>query len=359
MIRKLLLVTVLLLASTSLFAAQEIAYVIPAAGSGPGANGSLWRSEVTFHNAGDIAVTIDVQLHGAEGPIYNNGISIRPHRTATASNIVKNELLQENAFGAIIIKMDPILASRLALTSRAINESAAGEFGQDIPVIPVSQAFTTGERVVIAGPAKSSEHRFNFGLFPLEETSIDWSVYRKEGELATSKSVTYEAGKHVQYNGGIANFFGIEAQDNDVVVAKITGGKVFLYGSIVNNLSGDPSFVPGVVTRTNITARFLGVDIDENGSIDFADANGDNVLDEPLVIYTGAFPNFFKLMAEDPEGETLTFELVGASNDVRLFPDHTVQWLPATGLRGTEGTLVVRVNDGTDSVDFTIPVLFR
>jgi hypothetical protein len=359
MFRKLLIALTLGSIATLASAQQETIYVIPAAGSGPGAGNSIWRTEVTFHNGSDETVALDVQLHSSTGPVGNNGILVRAHRTGSSVDIVKNALLLENVFGALIIKSNPADAAKLAITSRAVNDSPNGQFGQDIPALPITAAFTEGARVVINGPKFHLENRFNFGLYPVEDTVIDWIVYRKDGPVAAQKSATYEATKHVQYNDGIANFFGIAAEENDVIVAHVKSGKVFLYGSVINNQTGDPSYVPAIATRTNNAVRFLGVDVDENGTVDFPDANGDNTLDTPLVIYAGTFPNFFKLVAEDPEGSTLTYSLINASSDVRLLSGATIQWLPAQNLRGTTGSLTVRVSDGVDPIDFVIPVVFR
>jgi hypothetical protein len=37
----------------------------------------------------------------------------------------------------------------------------------------------------------------------------------------------------------------------------------------------------------------------------------------------------------------------------------TVQWVPGANLKGTSGSLTVRVSDGTDESDLIIPVVFQ
>ena len=84
------------------------------------------------------------------------------------------------------------------------------------------------------------------------------------------------------------------------------------------------------------------------------------VLDEPITVATASFPNYFRIIATDPEGQDLTFSLVNAPADASLVDDiGTVQWLPAGNLKGTSGSLTVRVSDGTDNSDLIIPVLFQ
>ena len=66
------------------------------------------------------------------------------------------------------------------------------------------------------------------------------------------------------------------------------------------------------------------------------------------------------MIAIDPEGQELTYSLVNASTDVQLIDEMgTIQWVPSSSLRGTSGSLTVRVSDGTDDSDLIIPVIFN
>lgn len=60
---------------------------------------------------------------------------------------------------------------------------------------------------------------------------------------------TWAAGMHIQYNSAVTKLFGVQTQDNDVIYARVREGRVFLYGSMIHNGTGDPSYVPGVRTR--------------------------------------------------------------------------------------------------------------
>src|SRR6266516_862719 len=49
------------------FTAGAATLIIPAAGTGPGANGSQWSSELVVHNASSSTVSIDLTYHDAGG----------------------------------------------------------------------------------------------------------------------------------------------------------------------------------------------------------------------------------------------------------------------------------------------------
>lgn len=345
------------LAATTLSAADSSVY-IPTSGSGAGAAGSQWRSEVTFHNVASTPLPINVILYTSTGAVANTGILMGPRDTVTASDLIKNQL-NVSGFGALEIRGDANGMQKLAVTSRAINTSPNGEFGQDVPSQRVDQAFEAGDTAVITGPYRVADYRFNFGAFPLVDTTVEWSVVRKDGTEAATKTVTYPALKQVQYNGGIGTFLGVVAQDDDVVHAKLTSGKAFFFGSIINAGTGDPSYVPALRVRENLAPTFLGIDLDENGTIDVQDANGDLIADQTVEVLAGSFPNFFRIGASDADTSALTYTVLGSGNDAQFVDANgTLQWTPSASLRGQSGTLKVRISDGFDSIVVTIPVRY-
>ena len=345
-------------------------FVIPASGTGPGANGSRWQTEVTLHNSGAEAINVALTYHDLHGTGSTFTQAIAARSTISIDDIVANHFNQTQSTGAIVVSTDAVSQSKLAVTSRTFNLSPAGEFGQDVPALSPTAAFANGDTIVINGPSRVANTRFNFGLYAVDATVIDWQLVRKDGTVAaTMAGQTYTAGTQVQYNSGITNFFShipgidlsmISPADNDVVVAKIRSGRAFLYGSIIDNRTGDPTYVPGGRTRDNVLPLVVGVDLNEDGQAELLDANQDNVLDRPIHVATSSFPTFFRIVASDAEGQPLTYTIVNQNRDIRLVDDNgTIQWFPSSDLKGTTGSLIIGVSDGTDTVNFTIPVVFE
>src|SRR5213082_281325 len=105
--------------------ASAATFIIPAAGTGPGANGSHWQSEVTLHNTSASAVTVGLKFHDATGAQPADNVTINPRSTMTIPDIVRTRFGRDAATGAIEITVsDP---NRIAITSRTFN----GDFGQD------------------------------------------------------------------------------------------------------------------------------------------------------------------------------------------------------------------------------------
>lgn len=340
--------------------ASAATIVVPAAGTGAGANNSQWQSELTLHSSAPRAMTLSLTLHQGKSVSAPVSVTLAARETVSIADVVKTKFGVESGTGAITIEAEDKDARSLAVTSRTFNASAAGEFGQDIPSYVVSADSNAGDIITLASPSNASAARFNFGVFAVDATDVKWELVRADGTVATSKTVRYALGEQVQYNNGIESFFGATAQNNDTVYARVETGSIIAYGSVINNASGDPSFVPAVRTREDIVIEFLGVDIDEDGTVDITDANHDGVLDAPLDIQTSLFPNYFRVLARGEFGETVTLTLLDAASVVDILNNTGTVRVTAYGdLKNTTGTIKFKgTADGT-STTLTIPVRYK
>jgi hypothetical protein len=357
---KRILFTLMTLACAATLSAAQ--FVVPAAGAGPGASGSQWQTDVTLHNAALAPALVTLSFHDADGFVASHSLTVAPRETLTLESVISSVFGISTAgavTGAIVIEGEEMTLLKLAVTSRTFSRSEAGEFGQDIPAMRPDEASLTGDTAVLTGPSEISGSRFNFGLYALEPSTIEWALVRGNGEVAAVIESDYEEGVQVQYNRGISTLLGSQPAPNDVVYARVLSGNVLPYGSIINNATNDPGFIPAFRTRENFPARFLGVDLNEDGTIDIA-ANADGVLESPVPLRAShGFPNYFRLVVVDPEGSEVHLELVDPPSDVRLLDHGTVRWFPVGSLQGTSGALIVSANDGFAETRFVIPVTFH
>jgi hypothetical protein len=337
-------------------AASAATFIVPAAGTGPGANDSHWQSELTLHSTAAAPVTVGLTFHDGAGAQQGNNVTINARSTVAISDIVKTVFGRESGTGAVEITVPDAMANRMAITSRTFNASANGQFGQDIPAVNSSDAATAGDIVVLQAPSSASDTRFNFGLYALTDATIRWDLVRADGTvLSPIGEQSYAAGTQLQFNSGIQTLLGQTEQDNDTLQAAVTNGKVIAYGSAVNNASGDPTFVPGIRARSDARVNFLGVDIDENNTIDVADADHDGVLDQPIDIFTKGFPNYFRVVVEGPA----TLEVIDAPGNAVLIDAQTIEWAAPGDFKGKTGVLKIRVTVNGISDVLTIPANFR
>lgn len=353
-----------LIASGSLallpFAASAASLIIPASGTGPGANGSNWQTELTLHNVSSRSIAATILFHEKGDVAGTTTVSLGGRTTTSIEDIVHSRFGKDSATGAIEIQIADADLASLTVNSRTANVSDRGEFGQDIPAVNATEAAKAGDLVVLTGPSSTADFRFNLGLYASEATTIHWELVRADGTTVASNDVSYAAGTQQQYNNGISALFNVEAKNNDAVHATVVKGAAFLYGSAIDNLTGDPAYVPGIPAREDVHINFLGVDIDENGTVDVADANHDGVLDHPIDVFTSLYPNFFRVVASGDNGQTVTYELVDAPRDAQLIDNlGTIEYAPGGDVKGQSGELRIRVTSNGRSSVFTIPVNFR
>ena len=315
--------------------------IIPAAGTGPGANGSQWSTDFIIHNASALPASIDLVWHDGNGSTKPQTFVVGPRTTVTSGDVVRGVFGITSGTGAIEVDVDDNMAGHLAITSRTFNTSSSGIFGQDIPAVNVSDAASVGDLSVLPGPAFASGFRFNFGAYAVTDATISWQLVRSNGKVDATKDVTYKAGTQFQYNSGIATLLGATPGDNDVIYATVTNGKAIVYGSTINNASGDPTYVPGIRTRGDSHIAF-GVDANEDGTVDIKDANEDGVLDAPVDLFTIGFPNYFRVVF--PNNSNVKVELAEPAPNVLLLDDKgTIEWAPPVDQRGTTQTLRLKV----------------
>ena len=350
-------VTVVALAVAT-FSAGAATIIVPGAGTGPGFDGSSWQSELTLHTAGPRPVTLSLAFHQGTSVVGPVEVTLQARETLSIADVVRTRFGVEGGSGAIVIEASDRDARTLAVASRTANLSASGEYGQDIPAFSSTEALRAGD--IAALPAASSivGTRFNFGVFATEDSTVTWQVLRADGTVAATREMRYAAGEHSQYNNGITTLFGVNAQPNDTVHARVTSGRLFAFGSVVN-ATGDPAFVPGVRTRDDIAIVFAGVDLDENGTVDIADADGDAVLDAPVLLTRSLFPNYFRVVAAGEFGESVALEVVSSPAVTDFRDDLGTMRVVANGGNSGQGEIVVRATSGDSSSLLTIPVSFR
>lgn len=339
-------------------AASATTLIIPASGTGPGLNDSHWQTELTLHNTSASTVAATLTFHDALGAAGTATVNVAPRATVAIADVVASRFGRESATGAIEITFDSAFAQKLTVASRTFNKSTAGEFGQDIPAVDQAMAPAAGDIIVLSGPSSATSSRFNFGVYALNAASVQWELLRADGSVAATKEVAYAGGSQTQYNDGVSRLLNVASQDNDTVHAVVTKGSALAYGSVVNNASGDPTYVPGLLARSDLRINFLGVDFGDRGAIDVADANHDGVLDRPLDISFGTFPITFRVVVTSLG--PVTFELIDAPSGVTFFDAHGgIIWTPNPSSGGTSTSLKIRVTaDGSTEI-ITIPANIR
>jgi CSLREA domain-containing protein len=212
------------------------AAILPIAGSGPGAGGAFFRTTLQLHNPGEHTMTGNLVIRPMGGGAPRSvPYVLLPHQTLDLSS----------AFGSGFVTVDlaPLTGGLPEAQARVFNDGAEhGTAGLSTALPSVADALTAGRRGVLLAPAGGAAMRLNIGTRSLDDgVDLTFALRRATGEVVANASRTLGANTLVQDNA--AALFGVPLEPNDSIDVTVRAGSAIIYGSAVDNISQDPSFV--------------------------------------------------------------------------------------------------------------------
>ena len=207
--------------------------VLPVVGRAPGANGTFWRSDAVFFNPRGDRLQLTVRFNNAPLTIF-----LEPGRTTTISDVLAEYGLT-SASGALEVSWNggtgPVVTSRTYTTA-----ANGGTFGQSID--PVT---TFAHDVYVPGLQMTAGYRSNVGFVNggTEALSVEVSLVAPTGAELVRTSIALPSKSQSQYS--IAGLFPGVTGTFTLRATTAAGAKLFAYGSMVDNTSGDPVFFAG------------------------------------------------------------------------------------------------------------------
>lgn len=230
----------ILLAVASIASAQQ--YLLPAAGSIEGANGTYFRSDVAIWNfrAEPQRILMRWLPQGVTGVgIAEVEITIPAYSGIQDSDFARNVLHQEGVLGAVFfaaVRPDGSLDSNAKLTiqSRIWTPNPRGGYSsQSFDAIRITQI--AGENRVITNQRNDFRYRMNVGVVNLDTTSAHtWQI------VSDNATTSITVPPYSMHQVSIPRF----NNDTEVPLVRIIGDgggqtKWVAYGSSVDNTSGD------------------------------------------------------------------------------------------------------------------------
>lgn len=224
-------------------------YVIPVAAHLPGANGTTWRTDVAIQNFQSTPLTVDFALLRSGEGLADNVVALgSPVTVPAGGNMTIPDVLasQEDASGALLVGGD----HAFAITSRTFNSTANGTFGQTVPAAReiASSGDDDASTLYVPGIVQNAKFRTNIGLV-ISATSpmtVTVSLNDANGQAAGTRTFNVAAGvtTHVQFP---VTSIASAALDSAGAVVHIADGSgtVIAYASVVDNATGDASYISG------------------------------------------------------------------------------------------------------------------
>lgn len=226
---------------------QEV--VIPIAGRWAGAHGSQWRTDLTITNTArrvSNPETVFVVLSGHGAPEQTMQTTIAPYASVTIKDVILNGFGLQSGGGVLrIVSQSP--TAKITARARIYNTaSTAGEYGQTVQALPVTQL---AKEALLPGLSGIGVNRTNVGVAnPAGVKAGFWiSLYDSDGEFRGAYS-TEVAPRSVYLINDVFSTFQAGPLDNAMVRITATSG-VYAYASVVRSDTGDADFIAGATVE--------------------------------------------------------------------------------------------------------------
>jgi hypothetical protein len=232
---------------------------IPVAGVVAGANNTLFRTDVRIFNPStqrDLGVTLHFLPQGMNGAnISGRVVNVPKRQMVVLDNVVGNFFgMPSGSIGAIRIDSDEDFDYDIVADSRTYTDSpnatAPGTFGQFIPALNVTEARA---KTVVLHLAWTQEFRSNIGVMnpSNEEVTVRANLYSNDGARGGTANATLVIPPKSMRQVPVSDFFGGVFIPNGYVTFEATA-PVFTWGSVIDNRSGDPIYVPGAEDKAEV-----------------------------------------------------------------------------------------------------------
>jgi PKD repeat protein len=208
---------------------------IPVVARAPGANGTFWRSDLTLFNPSSSSVTLTLRYAGATKSLFLGG-----NDTTVLADIL-SQFGHTSSSGALQVTWSA--STGPAVTSRTYTSVATGgTYGQSID--PVA---SFASRAFVPGLRNDGSYRSNVGFVNggTESEFFTVTLLSPFGTELARNSVLLAPGQQTQTsvaalfpNASLSGGFTLQIEGD-------ANAKLFGYGSMVDNASGDPVFFAG------------------------------------------------------------------------------------------------------------------
>jgi hypothetical protein len=218
---------------------------ITAAAHVAGGGGSQWRTDLSLLNASTADGSISLK-YLPQGSDNTTAACIGMGTLGAGASMAFNDVVLSTfgvnpGSGGIAIYSD---SSNLMAMSRTYNQASSGTFGQGIPGRSAAQAIPTGRKGYLMQLHQNSAYRTNIGFLNPTSATLTLRVdfYNESGDFLGTQNYTLAPYEQFQDNQVFTKVTGTSVTNGRAEV-KTTGGPVLAYASVVDNATGDGTYI--------------------------------------------------------------------------------------------------------------------
>lgn len=209
---------------------------------------AFWVTDLRIFNAGTTATPATLTFYpmGNPGAAMTREISLEPGEIEVLDNVLVNTFgVNATSGGAIVVSTPQETA--LTATARTYNQTANGTYGQFIPGVTVADSVGLDDRALqILQVEQSTRFRTNIGLNETSGQPVTIEVALITPDQLATPVVTIGLQANEFRQIGLVDFAPPSAVYNGRVTVKVIAGegKVTAYGSAIDAITQDPTYVP-------------------------------------------------------------------------------------------------------------------
>ncbi len=229
----------------------EHVYLVPAAAHNDGQNDTHWKTDLDLYNPGDDGITANLAFFpsGTDNTNAQETAVTVPAHTVSVLDDVVSTVFGVSTSGAIRVRANGVLK----VSSRTYNVTGGRTFGQLVPGIDTGRSIAPGSSVQLIGLEGDTAFRTNIGIATDSDASAHASIelYDAAGHHLGTVPVTLKPHGWVQKGHVFKKFQPAGLGDGFAIVRNTsTSAAIQVYASIVDQGTGDPTFVTAGVPVT-------------------------------------------------------------------------------------------------------------
>lgn len=206
-----------------------------------------WQSDVRIFNAGSTPQTATLIYfpQNDSGDSRTTAMTINAGETKSIDNALPSLFAVTNTGGALHVSTPT--ETNLVVSARTYNQTTHGTFGQFIPAVTAADGIgASGGSLQILQVEESVRYRTNIGVFEVggKPATVELSIFLPESKTSAKTSFTLEANEFRQLN--VLKEIGLDDVYNARIQVRVLSGtgKIAAYGSVIDMITQDPTFVP-------------------------------------------------------------------------------------------------------------------
>jgi hypothetical protein len=210
---------------------------------------ALWVTDLRIFNGGDAATPAQLTFYPMGNPAgaITREVTLNAGEIEVLDNVLATLFGLSNGAGGSILITTPV-ETTLTATARTYNQTSSGTYGQYIPGVTVAESIGIEDRALqILQVEQSTRFRTNIGV---NETSgkpvtVELSLITPDSLVTPVVPIALAANEYRQI--GLVDFGLTGSVYNGRVTVKVISGdgKVTAYGSAIDQITQDPTYVPG------------------------------------------------------------------------------------------------------------------